>query len=180
MRITKGKKEEYKEKNLRFLEEVATGEGVVKLPCGVLYKEIEKGTGVVSPELTDVVSVHYRGTLANGREFDNSWKRGCPEAFRLNQVIEGWQEALRRMHVGDRWMIYIVYILTQNIPNCIHWNVSIKHQPLVRLSLFREFHRMAGSFYLPSLITAISPSGILKVIYICLIWLQVIYEISRK
>jgi len=105
-----GKKEEYKEKNLRFLEEVATGEGVVKLPCGVLYKEIEKGTGVVSPELTDVVSVHYRGTLANGREFDNSWKRGCPEAFRLNQVIEGWQEALRRMHVGDRWMIYPVYI----------------------------------------------------------------------
>ena len=106
-----GKKEEYKEKNLRFLEEVATGEGVVKLPCGVLYKEIEKGTGVVSPELTDVVSVHYRGTLANGREFDNSWKRGCPEAFRLNQVIEGWQEALRRMHVGDRWMIYIPYTL---------------------------------------------------------------------
>ena len=74
-----GKKEEYKEKNLRFLEEVATGEGVVKLPCGVLYKEIEKG--------------------------------GCPEAFRLNQVIEGWQEALRRMHVGDRWMIYIPYTL---------------------------------------------------------------------
>jgi peptidylprolyl isomerase len=110
MRITMGKKEEYKEKNLRFLEEVATGEGVVKLPCGVLYKEIEKGTGVVSPELTDVVSVHYRGTLANGREFDNSWKRGCPEAFRLNQVIKGWQEVLRRMHVGDRWMIYIVYI----------------------------------------------------------------------
>jgi peptidylprolyl isomerase len=109
MRITMGKKEEYKEKNLRFLEEVATGEGVV--PCGVLYKEIEKGTGVVSPELTDVVSVHYRGTLANGREFDNSWKRGCPEAFRLNQVIEGWQEALRRMHVGDRWMIYIPYTL---------------------------------------------------------------------
>lgn len=99
-----GKKEEYKEKNLRFLEEVATGEGVVKLPCGVLYKEIEKGTGVVSPELTDVVSVHYRGTLANGREFDNSWKRGCPEAFRLNQVIEGWQEALRRMHVGDLYI----------------------------------------------------------------------------
>ncbi|WP_293733619.1 FKBP-type peptidyl-prolyl cis-trans isomerase [uncultured Parabacteroides sp.] len=106
-----GKKEEYKEKNLRFLEEVAAGEGVVILPCGVMYKEIEKGTGLVSPGLTDVVSVHYRGTLANGREFDNSWKRGCPEAFRLNQVIEGWQEALRRMHVGDRWMIYIPYTL---------------------------------------------------------------------
>ena len=106
-----GKKEEYKEQNLQFLSEMAGQEGVVKLPCGVLYKEIEKGTGLVSPGLSDVVSVHYRGTLINGREFDNSRKRGCPEAFRLNQVIEGWQEALRCMHVGDRWMIYIPYTL---------------------------------------------------------------------
>ena len=50
-----GKKEEYKEKNLRFLEEVATGEGVVKLPCGVLYKEIEKGTGVVSTDASLII-----------------------------------------------------------------------------------------------------------------------------
>ena len=55
------------------------------------------------------VSVHYKGTLINGREFDNSWKRGCPEAFRLNQVIEGWQLALQEMRVGDRWIIYIPY-----------------------------------------------------------------------
>lgn len=46
----------------------------------------------------------YKEKLASGREFDNSWKRGCPEAFRLNQVIEGWQEALRRMHVGDAYI----------------------------------------------------------------------------
>lgn len=105
------KKEEYKEKNLQFIEETALQEGVVKLPCGVLYKELVKGSGTVSPELSSVVSVHYRGTLINGREFDNSWKRGCPEAFRLNQVIEGWQQALRKMHVGDRWLIYIPYTL---------------------------------------------------------------------
>lgn len=105
------KKEEYKEKNLQFIEETALQEGVVKLPCGVLYKELLKGSGTVSPELSSVVSVHYRGNLINGREFDNSWKRGCPEAFRLNQVIEGWQQALRQMHVGDRWMIYIPYTL---------------------------------------------------------------------
>lgn len=105
------KKEEYKEKNLQFIEETALQEGVVKLPCGVLYKELLKGSGTVSPELSSVVSVHYRGTLINGCEFDNSWKRGCPEAFRLNQVIEGWQQALRQMHVGDRWMIYIPYTL---------------------------------------------------------------------
>lgn len=105
------KKEEYKEKNLQFIEETALQEGVVKLPCGVLYKELVKGSGTVFPELSSVVSVHYRGTLINGREFDNSWKRGCPEAFRLNQVIEGWQQALRQMHVGDRWLIYIPYTL---------------------------------------------------------------------
>lgn len=105
------KKEEYKEKNLQFIEETALQEGVVKLPCGVLYKELLKGSGTVSPELSSVVSVHYRGTLINGREFDNSWKRGCPEAFHLNQVIEGWQQALRKMHVGDRWLIYIPYTL---------------------------------------------------------------------
>lgn len=105
------KKEEYKEKNLQFIEETALQEGVVKLPCGVLYKELVKGSGTVSPELSSVVSVHYRGTLINGREFDNSWKRGYPEAFRLNQVIEGWQQALRQMHVGDRWLIYIPYTL---------------------------------------------------------------------
>lgn len=72
------KKEEYKEKNLQFMSEMAGQDGVSELPCGVLYKEIEKGTGTVSPELNSVVSVHYRGMLINGREFDSSWKRGCP------------------------------------------------------------------------------------------------------
>lgn len=105
------KKEEYKEKNLQFIEDIALQDGVVKLPCGVLYKEMVKGVGTTSPELSSVVSVHYRGTLTNGREFDNSWKRGYPEAFRLNQVIEGWQQALLQMHAGDRWLIYIPYNL---------------------------------------------------------------------
>ena len=47
----------------------------------------------------------------NGREFDNSWKRKCPEAFRLNEVIEGWQIALLRMHPGSRWIVYIPYTM---------------------------------------------------------------------
>ena len=109
--MAKNKKEEYKEQNLLFLEETASQEGVSKLPCGVLYKVLERGTGTVSPQLSSVVTVHYRGTLINGREFDNSWKRSCPEAFRLNQVIEGWQQALQQMHVGDKWIVYIPYTL---------------------------------------------------------------------
>ena len=94
------RKEEYKEKNLLYLDEIASEEGIRTLPCGILYKVIQAGTGKVSPNRESVVSVHYKGTLINGREFDNSWKRGCPEAFRLNQVIEGWQLALQEMRVG--------------------------------------------------------------------------------
>ena len=93
------RKEEYKEKNLLYLDEIASEEGTQTLPCGI------------SPNRENVVSVHYKGTLINGREFDNSCKRGCPEAFRLNQVIEGWQLALQEMRVGDRWIIYIPYSL---------------------------------------------------------------------
>jgi len=84
-------------------------EGVKKLAGGILYKVTEPGSGTVSPRPDNVVSVHYRGTLIDGREFDNSYERNCPEAFRLNQVIEGWQIALQQMHVGDKWVIYIPY-----------------------------------------------------------------------
>ena len=101
--MAKNRKEEYKEQNLRYLEEIASQEGVKKLAGGILYKVTEQGSGTVSPRLDNVVSVHYR------REFDNSYERNCPEAFRLNQVIEGWQIALQQMHVGDKWVIYIPY-----------------------------------------------------------------------
>ena len=84
---------------------------VYELPCGLSYKVLEEGSGTATPWPGSVVSVHYRGTLINGREFDNSWKRNCPEAFRLSEVIEGWQIALQKMRVGDRWIIYIPYTM---------------------------------------------------------------------
>ncbi|MCD8267624.1 MAG: FKBP-type peptidyl-prolyl cis-trans isomerase [Parabacteroides sp.] len=105
--MSKNRKEEYREENSTYLAEMALQEGVKQLSGGVLYKVIESGSGTVTPSAGSVVSVHYRGTLINGREFDNSYKRNCPEAFRLNQVIEGWQIALQQMHVGDKWIIYI-------------------------------------------------------------------------
>jgi len=107
--MAKNRKEEYKEQNLLFLEEIALQEGVKKLAGGILYKVTEPGSGTISPRPDNVVSVHYRGTLIDGREFDNSYERNCPEAFRLNQVIEGWQIALQQMHVGDKWVVYIPY-----------------------------------------------------------------------
>ena len=103
------RKEEYKKQNEQFLEALRSEQDIKQLAAGVLYRVLEAGQGNNTPRLNSIVSVHYKGTLINGREFDNSWKRNCPEAFRLNEVIEGWQIALQQMHTGDHWIVYIPY-----------------------------------------------------------------------
>ena len=103
------KKEIYKNKNIEFLKELSIQEGINSLPCGIYYKVLQTGEGKSSPTPRSIVSVHYRGTLIDGKEFDNSYKRNCPEAFRLCDVIDGWQIALQQMHVGDKWVIYIPF-----------------------------------------------------------------------
>ena len=77
------KKELYKEKNIQFLKEISAEEGIQSLPCGIYYKVLETGNGTTSPNVRSIVSVHYKGSLIDGKEFDNSYKRNCPEAFRL-------------------------------------------------------------------------------------------------
>ena len=101
------KKEIYKQKNIQFLKDLSTEEGIISLPHGIYYKVLQTGEGKVSPTVRSIVSVHYKGYLIDGKEFDNSYKRNCPEAFRLCEVIDGWQLALQQMHVGDKWVIYI-------------------------------------------------------------------------
>ena len=105
------KKELYKQKNIQFLKDLSTEEGIQSLPCGVYYKVLQAGEGKSTPTVRSIVSVHYKGSLIDGKEFDNSYKRNCPEAFRLCEVIDGWQLALQQMHVGDKWVIYIPYEL---------------------------------------------------------------------
>jgi FKBP-type peptidyl-prolyl cis-trans isomerase FkpA len=68
---------------------------------GLIYKSIKDGTGP-SPMATDVVKVHYRGTLQNGTEFDSSHKRGQPAEFPLNRVIKCWTEGVQKMKVGGK------------------------------------------------------------------------------
>src|SRR3954468_22447610 len=94
------------QKGEEFLKENATKEGVKTLPSGLQYKEIKAGTGK-TPKATDTVSVHYRGTLINGKEFDSSYKRNEPAEFPVNRVIAGWTEALQLMKEGSKWMLYI-------------------------------------------------------------------------
>jgi FKBP-type peptidyl-prolyl cis-trans isomerase FkpA len=68
---------------------------------GLIYKSIKDGSGA-SPVATDVVKVHYRGTLQDGKEFDSSHKRGEPAEFPLNRVIKCWTEGVQKMKVGGK------------------------------------------------------------------------------
>jgi len=89
-----------------FLEKNKTEDGVVTTPSGLQYKVVTKGDGP-KPTAEDKVSVHYRGTLIDGKVFDSSYDRGEPATFGVTQVIQGWQEALQMMPVGSKWMVYI-------------------------------------------------------------------------
>ncbi|CAG9164599.1 FKBP-type peptidyl-prolyl cis-trans isomerase [Cupriavidus pinatubonensis] len=71
------------------------------LPSGMTVQHLVKGTGP-SPKATDTVQVHYRGTLADGTEFDSSYKRGQPISFPLNRVIPCWTEGVQTMQVGGK------------------------------------------------------------------------------
>ena len=96
----------HKTEGAAFLAANKARPGVVTLPSGLQYKVVKDGTGAI-PKASDVVSAHYRGTLLDGTEFDNSYKRGQPLSIPVNGVIAGWTEALQRMKVGSRWQLFI-------------------------------------------------------------------------
>lgn len=89
-----------------FLAENGKKEGVVTLPSGLQYKVLVEGAGK-KPSSADTVSVNYRGTLIDGKEFDSSIKRGEPATFPVGGVIPGWTEALQLMPEGSKWELYI-------------------------------------------------------------------------
>jgi FKBP-type peptidyl-prolyl cis-trans isomerase FklB len=102
----KGQAEKNKKDGEAFLAENKKKEGIVTLPNGLQYKVITMGTGK-KPKATDTVSVNYRGTLIDGKEFDSSFKRGEPATFPLTQVIKGWTEGLQLMPVGSKFQFFI-------------------------------------------------------------------------
>ena len=84
-----------------FLEKAAKEAGVKKTASGLIYKEIKAGTGA-QPKATDLVKVHYVGTLIDGKEFDSSVKRGQPAELPLSQVFPCWTEGVSMMKVGGK------------------------------------------------------------------------------
>lgn len=75
--------------------------GAQLLPSGMVYRSLQQGSGA-SPKATDEVTVHYRGTLPDGQEFDSSYKRNKSIDFPLNRVIPCWTEGLQLMKVGGK------------------------------------------------------------------------------
>ncbi|HRE38555.1 MAG TPA: FKBP-type peptidyl-prolyl cis-trans isomerase [Chitinophagaceae bacterium] len=101
-----GKIEAQKSAGAAFMTQNITREGVKELPGGIQYEVIKEGTGV-QPSVTDSVKAHYKGTLLDGKEFDNSFKRGQPFTAPLRALIKGWQVALPMMNEGSHWRLWI-------------------------------------------------------------------------
>src|ERR1700680_5025944 len=84
-----------------YLDKAAAEPGATRTASGLVYRELKAGTGA-SPKPSDVVKVHYRGTLVNGTEFDSSYKRNQPAEFPLTGVIPCWTEGVQKMKVGGK------------------------------------------------------------------------------
>lgn len=100
------KSSKVKEEGKKFLAENKKRPGVVELPNGLQYEILKAGTGPL-PKATDTVSAHYIGTLIDGKEFDNSYKRKQPLEIPVSGVIQGWVQALQMMPVGSKWKLFI-------------------------------------------------------------------------
>jgi len=82
----------------------STRRGWTIAPSGLQYRRV----GAARPKApgpipTDIVRVHYRGTLINDVEFDSSYSRNAPAEFPLNRVIRGWTEGVGVMRVGETY-----------------------------------------------------------------------------
>jgi FKBP-type peptidyl-prolyl cis-trans isomerase len=93
------------QENADFLAANAKKKGVIVRPSGLQFRIIRNGFGV-RPTLTDTVTVNYTGKLINGVLFDGT-SPGLPASFKVNQLVQGWIEALLSMRVGDRWQLVI-------------------------------------------------------------------------
>ncbi|WP_408496551.1 FKBP-type peptidyl-prolyl cis-trans isomerase [Paraburkholderia xenovorans] len=80
---------------------MAAAPATEKLPSGVVVQHLKDGTGA-KPTADNVVKVNYRGTLADGTEFDSSAKHGGPATFPLNRVIPCWTQGVQTMKVGGK------------------------------------------------------------------------------
>lgn len=106
MDLRKAKADKNLKEGQAFLEKNKTEPGVVTLPSGLQYRILKDGTGP-KPDSVSKVTVHYHGTLIDGKVFDSSVERGQPIQLTVDGVIEGWKQALPLMSVGSKWRLFI-------------------------------------------------------------------------
>lgn len=97
----------YKVDNETFLERESQKEDIKVLESGILMRQLEKGSGDKHPQLNSIVFVNYTGKLIDGTVFDSTEGQPIPACFRVRDLIVGWQAALTRMYVGDKYEIFI-------------------------------------------------------------------------
>jgi FKBP-type peptidyl-prolyl cis-trans isomerase FkpA/FKBP-type peptidyl-prolyl cis-trans isomerase FklB len=84
-----------------FLAKAAAESGAKKTESGAIFKTIKEGSGAI-PKVTDMVKVHYQGTLIDGTVFDNSTKQGEPAMMRVNEMSKCWVEGMQQIKVGSK------------------------------------------------------------------------------
>jgi FKBP-type peptidyl-prolyl cis-trans isomerase FkpA len=84
-----------------LIEEAARQPGAVRLPSGIVFRELVAGTGAAVAE-DGKVKAHLRGTLGDGMLIEDTHEQGRPTVLPVGQVMECWSEALRRMKVGGK------------------------------------------------------------------------------
>ncbi len=99
--------EENKAQGSAFLADNAKKPNVTTTASGLQYQILAPGTGSKSPTATDNVTVHYKGTTIDGKEFDSSYSHGGPVTFPLNRVIPGWTEGVQLMKEGAKYRFFI-------------------------------------------------------------------------
>jgi len=99
--------QENKEKAMKFLEENKKKPNVIVTETGLQYEIIKDGKGS-SPRPMDHCKIHVIGKNIEGKEFDNSYKKGTPHIIHLDstKVMPSWYQALTRMKVGSKWKLY--------------------------------------------------------------------------
>lgn len=101
-----GKLEAQKAAGAAFMAQNSGRPGVLQLKGGIQYEVLREGSGR-QPLATDSVRAHYKGSLLDGKEFDNSFRRGEPFTAPLRALIRGWQVALPQMKEGSHWRLWI-------------------------------------------------------------------------
>lgn len=117
--------EENKVLGEQFLKENKLDSAILVTKSGLQYKIIKTGEeDAEQPGKFSLVKVNYHGTKINGDVFDSSIDRGKPHDFYVHEVIQGWQEALIQMKVGDKWKLFIPQDLAYGKRALPHVNIA--------------------------------------------------------